>query len=218
MKKLIIFGNSIFAEVAYFYFKNYSNYDVIFFASEKKYINEKKKFGIKVISLEELLKIKKKDYFLFVAIGYSKMNIVREKYYKFFKKKKYKLASFIHPHAHVYSSKIGDHNFIMENVSLNPNSEIKSNNIIWSSAILGHHSKLGSNNFLSGNSTISGGCNIKDNCFFGVNSSVKDRINIKNSCFIDASEYVNKNLDNNIYFNSKINPKQILKTDKIFNV
>ena len=42
MKKLIIFGNSIFAEVAYFYFKNYSNYDVIFFASEKKYINKKK--------------------------------------------------------------------------------------------------------------------------------------------------------------------------------
>ena len=78
--------------------------------------------------------------------------------------------------------------------------------------------KIGSNNFISGNSTISGRCKIKDNCFFGVNSSVKDGINIKNSCFIDASEYVNKNLDNNIYFNSKINPKQILKTNKIFDV
>ena len=41
MKKLIIFGNSIFAEVAYFYFKNFSDYDVIFFASERKYIKEK---------------------------------------------------------------------------------------------------------------------------------------------------------------------------------
>ena len=218
MKKLIIFGNSIFAEVAYFYFKNFSDYDVIFFASERKYIIKKKMFGIRILTLEELLKIKKKDYFLFVAIGYSKMNSIREKYYKYFKKKKYKFASFIHPNACVYSSKIGDHNFIMENASLNPFSEIKDNNIIWSSSILGHHSRIGSNNFLSGNTTISGGCKIKDNCFFGVNSSVKDGINIKNSCFIDASEYVNKNLDNNIYFNSKINPKQILKTNKIFDV
>ena len=175
-------------------------------------------FGIRILTLEELLKIKKKDYFLFVAIGYSKMNSIREKYYKKLKKKNYKFASFIHPNAFVYSSKIGDHNFIMENASLNPFSEVKDNNIIWSSSILGHHSRIGSNNFLSGNTTISGGCTIKDNCFFGVNSSVKDGINIKNSCFIDASEYVNKNLDNNIYFNSKINPKQILKTNKIFDV
>tara|TARA_B100002051_G_C16670705_1_gene604373 strand:+ start:193 stop:849 length:657 start_codon:yes stop_codon:yes gene_type:complete len=218
MKKLVIFGNSVFAEVALYYFEKFSQYEVCYFASENKYIKTKKILNHTIISLEELLKLNKKEYYVFIAVGYSKMNTVRQKFYNFFKKKKFKFASFIHPNSFVYSSKIGEHNFIMENVNLNPYSEIGDNNIIWSSSILGHHSKLGSNNFLSGNSTISGKCIVKDNCFFGVNSSVKDSINIKNSCFIDANEYVNKNLDKYIYFNSKINPRNILKTNKIFNV
>ena len=41
MKKLIIFGNSIFAEVAYFYFKKFSDYDVIFLHLKKIYKDEK---------------------------------------------------------------------------------------------------------------------------------------------------------------------------------
>ena len=217
MKKLVIFGNSVFAEVASFYFEKFSQYEVCYFASENRYIKTKKILGRELISLEDLLRLNKKEYYLYIAIGYSKMNTARQKFYEFFENKKFKFASFIHPNAFVYSSKIGKHNFIMENVNLNPYSEIKNNNIIWSSSILGHHSKLGSNNFLSGNSTISGRCVIKNNCFFGVNSSVKDNTNIKNSCFIDANEYVNKNLDNYIFYNSKINPRNILKANKIFN-
>ena len=55
MKKLIIFGNSIFAEVAYFYFKNFSDYDVIFFASEKN-IKMKKNVWCKNIDLGGTIK------------------------------------------------------------------------------------------------------------------------------------------------------------------
>jgi len=218
MKKLIIFGNSLMAEVAHYYFEKFSNYEVICFSADRKFIKKKFLNKKKIIPTNELLNINKKDNELFVAIGYSKMNSIRENFFKFFKSKGFKIANFIHPNANVYSSNIGVNNFIMENVCLNPYSKIGDNNIIWSSSILGHHSNLGSNNFLSGNSIISGRCNIKNNCFFGVNSSVKDGVEIKDKCFIDANEYVSQNLKEKMFYNKKVNPKNILKTKDIFDV
>ena len=144
------------------------------------------------------------------------MNKTRENLYKKFRKLKFKFTNFVHPTAAVYSSKIGKNNFIMENVSINPHSIIGNNNIFWSSNIIGHHSKIGDNNFFSGNSTISGSNAVRNNNFFGVNCSTKDSVKIGSYCFIDANEYVSKDLVNEIYFNKKLNPKNRLKTSKIF--
>ena len=217
MNELIIFGNSILAEIAIFYFKNFSNYKISYIAHEKNYKKNKNIKGIKQITLEDALKKNKKKYKIFIAIGYSKMNFYRENFYLKFKLKGFKMANFIHPSSCIYSSKIGDNNFIMDNVSINPFSRIGSNNIFWSGSIIGHHCNIGNNNFFSGNSTISGNCIVKHNNFFGVNTSTKDGINIKNKCFIDANQHITKNLENEIYFNKEINPKQILKTSQFFN-
>jgi len=144
------------------------------------------------------------------------MNSVREKFYTKFKLKGFNMASFIHPSSYVYSLKIGENNFVMDNVSINPFSKIGNNNIFWSGSIIGHHCTIGNNNFFSGNSTISGNCIVKKNNFFGVNTSTKDGITISNKCFIDANQHINKDLKSEVYFNNKINPKQILKTSQIF--
>tara|TARA_B100000965_G_C19577744_1_gene752090 strand:- start:398 stop:1051 length:654 start_codon:yes stop_codon:yes gene_type:complete len=217
MRDLIIFGNSIFAEVAIYYFSNFSKYKVCYVSCEKKY---KKNFfdnNIEQITLEEALKKNKKKYQIFIAIGYSKMNTIRQKFYSKFKLKGFKMANFIHPSSSVLSKKIGDNNFIMDNVSINPFTAIGNNNIFWSGNIIGHHCNIGNSNFFSGNSTISGSCKIKDNNFFGVNTSTKDGITVGKKCFIDANQHISKNLPDEIFFNKEINPKLILKTSQIFN-
>ena len=56
MKKIIIFGTSGFAEVANFYFTNDSNYDVVAFTANKKFITKSKLFGLPVIPFEDLEK------------------------------------------------------------------------------------------------------------------------------------------------------------------
>ena len=73
-KKLILFGNSLMAEIAFYYFKNFTNYDLKYFVSEKKYIKNKKIFNIEVISLEDFLKKKDRSFNVFIARGYSKLN------------------------------------------------------------------------------------------------------------------------------------------------
>ena len=60
-KKLVIFGNSLMSEVAYYYFFNFSDYGKgeIIFSCDKKFINSKKKFNCDVISREALINLKK---------------------------------------------------------------------------------------------------------------------------------------------------------------
>ncbi len=217
-KNLVIFGNSTMAEIVFYYFKNFSNYKIKFFVTEKKFLKKQKIFGVDVITLEKFLKIKQIDFEVFVALGYSEMNKKREKFYNLFKTKKYKFTNFIHPDANCYFNKIGKNNFIMDNVSINPFSDIGDNNIFWSNVIIGHHNIIGNNNFFSGNSTISGNCKINNNCFFGVNSSTRDNLEINNFCFIDANQYVPKTLKIKTFFNIQVNPKLKLSTFQVFNI
>ncbi len=213
-KKLVIFGNSLMSEVAYYYFYNFTNYGnrEIIFASDKKFIKSKKKFNCDVISSDKLFKIRKYEIDLFIAIGYSKLNTIRQHFYNLFRKKNFNFTNFIHPSSKIYSKKIGKNNFIMENVSINPFTQIKDNNIIWSSTVIGHHNYIGSNNFFSGNTTISGNSKIDNNTFFGVNSCTKDKIQIRSYSFIDAGEYVSKSLKKYSFVNKSYNSQNKIKT------
>ena len=170
-----------------------------------------------MISLEDFLKKKDRSFNVFIAIGYSKLNKIREKFFKILKKK-YNIVNFIHPDASCYQKNLGINNFIMDNVSINPYTKIGDNNIFWSNCVIGHHTIIKNNNFFSGNTTISGNCEIKDNCFFGVNSSVKDSIKIESASFVDAKKYISKNLKKDIFYNQSINPKFLINTKQIFNI
>ena len=206
------------SEIVFYYFKNFSKYSnaEIIFSCDKKFINQKEKLGCEVVETKKLLKLNKKDFDFFLAIGYSKLNLVRQKFYEYFKRKNFPFINFVHPNVNNYSSKIGKNNFIMENVSINPYTSLGNNNIIWSSTIIGHHNKVGSHNFFSGNSTISGNSLIENNCFFGVNSCTKDNIKIKAFSFIDAGEFVNKSLKKYTFFNSIHNSRDKINTKDLF--
>ena len=211
-KNLLIFGNSIMAEVVFSYFSKYSNYKKIIFCAEKKYIKKGNKFISNVLPIDEALKLNKKFHDVFIAIGYSKMNTVREKFVNFFLKKNFSVTNFIHPNNNIFLKNLGVNNFIMENVSINPYTKIGNNNFFWSSVVIGHHNLIGSNNFFSGNVTVSGNSRIKNNCFFGVNSCTKDGVIIDDYSFIDAGEYVTNNLKKFFFYNKKVNPSGSVKT------
>ena len=211
-KNLLIFGNSLMAEVVFPYFSKYSNYNKIIFCAEKEYLKKINKFIFPVLSIDEALKLNKKVYDVFIAIGYSKMNTVREKFVNFFFKKNFRIVNFIHPNSNIFIKNLGINNFIMENVSINPYTKIGNNNFFWSSVVIGHHNLIGSNNFFSGNVTVSGNSKIRNNCFFGVNSCTKDGIEIDDYSFIEAGEYVANNLKKYFFYSKKLNPSGSVKT------
>lgn len=132
---------------------------------------------------------------IFIAIGYSKNNLLRTKKYIYFKELGFNFASFISDKSSIFTNIIGENCFILEDNTIQPFTSIGNNTILWSGNHIGHHSKIGNNCFISSHVVISGNCNIGDNSFLGVNSSVADGINIGKSCFVGMGVNITKNID-----------------------
>lgn len=204
MKKLIIFGIGEQAEMAYYYFKNDSNYEIEGFTVDKNYINQETLFDLPIIGFETIEKSYSNDiYELFIAIGYNKINKIRTEKYLACKEKGYKIASYISSKASVFTQDIGDNAFILEDNTIQPYVKIGNNVTLWSGNHIGHHSIITDNCFITSQVVVSGGCTIGENTFIGVNATLRDHITIGKSNVIGAGALILTDTENNkVYMES----------------
>jgi sugar O-acyltransferase (sialic acid O-acetyltransferase NeuD family) len=201
-KKLVIFGDSAFAEIAYEYFTHDSEYEVVAFTVSAKYLKNKKFHGLPVVPFETVKKTySPKKCEMHVALVYNNLNRDRQKFYMQAKKKGYKLANYISSNAFVWRNvKIGDNVFIFEDNTIQPFVVIGSNVTLWSGNHIGHHSKIGNHVFISSHVVISGFCQIGDFCFLGVNATIINNIKIGKDCLIGAGAIIVKDSANGSLF------------------
>lgn len=198
MKKLIIFGIGEQAELAYYYFKNESDYQVCGFTVDQAYIqNNTFLDNLPVIPLEELeQKCSPAEYAAFVAIGYSKVNQIRAQKYQVLKDKGYNFASFVSSKATNYAQNIGENCFILEDNTIQPFVKIGNNVTLWSGNHIGHHSIIKDHCFITSQVVVSGGCIIGESTFIGVNSTLRDHIEIGSHNVIGAGCLILANTEN----------------------
>jgi sugar O-acyltransferase (sialic acid O-acetyltransferase NeuD family) len=194
MKKLIVYGTGLVAEVAAFYFAKDSEYEVVAFANDSVFIKEETFAGFPVIPFEGLEKVHPpSEYAMFIALGYAKTNQIRQLRYAEAQEKGYACASYISSRAAYYGTPVGSNCFILENNVVQPYVQIGNNVTLWSGNHVGHHSRLGNNCFISSQVVISGGCSIGDNCFIGVNATLNDNITLGNFVVVGSGAVVSKN-------------------------
>jgi hypothetical protein len=77
-ERLILIGTGAFAQVAYEYFTHDSPYEVVGFAVEKDFIDEREIFGLPVVPFEEVTEhFAPSEHHFFVAITYYGLNRAR---------------------------------------------------------------------------------------------------------------------------------------------
>ena len=77
-KKLIIAGDSAFAEIAYEYFTHDSDYDVVAFAVERQYLKRDSLFGVPVVALEDVeSQYSPAEHSFYAAVVYTQGNKLR---------------------------------------------------------------------------------------------------------------------------------------------
>jgi len=201
MKKLIIFGIGEQAEMAYYYFKNESAYEVVAFTVDKEFINKENLFDLPILEFESIEeKYSNKEYEFFIAIGYNKVNKLRTEKYLACKEKGYSIASYISSKASIFTDRIGENCFILEDNTIQPFVSIGNNVTLWSGNHIGHHSIVENNCFITSHVVISGGCNIGENTFIGVNATLRDHIKIGKSNVIGAGALIlGDTEDNKVY-------------------
>ncbi len=193
-KSLLIVGTGPFAQVAALYFEEFGGYQVIGFACHDRFRTSEKIYGKDLFAIEDLpSSLAPSNVEVFVAIGYGKMNSMREAVFKEFENLGYKFSSFVHPNVKIWpGSFIGRNVFVFEDNTIQPFTSIGDNSILWSGNHIGHHSAIGSHCFISSHVVISGNCKVGKNVFIGVNATLHDGLNIGDFCLIGAGAVISK--------------------------
>jgi sugar O-acyltransferase (sialic acid O-acetyltransferase NeuD family) len=195
-RKLILLGDSAFAEVAFEYFQHDSPYEVVAFAVERAYLKRPELFGRPVVALEDLAaRYAPKDHSFHAAVVYTQLNRLRTRLYRTAKALGYEPASYVSPRAFVWRNvKLGEHCFVFEGNVLQPFVTVGDNVVLWSGNHVGHHSKIGDHCFVASHVVVSGFCDVGTNCFLGVNATLGNNVTVGADCLLGAGAVVTRDV------------------------
>ena len=196
-RPLVIVGAGEFAQIACEYFEHDSDYDVVAFSVEQKYLAQPTLADRPVVAYENLPTLySPADYQVFVAIPASQLNRLRTRFYLDAKRKGYRIATYVSSNAFVWrNAEIGENSFIFENNVIQPFVRIGNNCVLWSGNHVGHRTVVQDNVFVASHAVISGYCDIGDSSFIGVNTTFNDHIKIANDNVIGAGALVTRDTE-----------------------
>ena len=196
-KKVIIFGMQDYAELAHYYLKNDSPYEVVAFCLNEAYLPEEKMFkGLPIIPFEEVeQKYPAGEFSFFAPMSPKKMNQVREGVYNNIKTKGYNLVSYISSKATIFDNEIGDNCFVLEDNTLQPFTKIGNNVVLWSGNHIGHHGEIKDHVTFTSHVVMSGHCIIGENSFLGVNATLRDGLTIAKGTLVGMAAAITKDTD-----------------------
>jgi sugar O-acyltransferase (sialic acid O-acetyltransferase NeuD family) len=194
--KLILLGDSAFAEVAFEYFTHDSPYEVVAFAVERAHLKRSELFGRPVVPVEDLPdRYAPDDHWFYAAVVYTQLNRLRSRLYRTAKTMGYQPASYVSPRAFVWRNvKLGEHCFVFEDNVLQPFVTIGDNVVLWSGNHIGHHSTIGDHCFVASHVVVSGFCDVGPNCFVGVNATLGNNVTVGPDCLLGAGAVVVKDV------------------------
>lgn len=192
-----MFGLKDFAELAYFYLTNDSDFEVVAFTVNKEYCNQELFCGLPVVPFEELVThYPPESFHLFAPMSGAGMNKRRKDVYEQGKDKGYTFISYISSRATVLQPEnIGENCFILEDNTIQPFTTIGDNVVLWSGNHIGHHGVVCDHVFFTSHVVLSGHCKVEQNSFLGVNSTIRDGIVLAEGSFIAMSASITKNTE-----------------------
>jgi sugar O-acyltransferase (sialic acid O-acetyltransferase NeuD family) len=201
-KKLVIVGDSAFAEIAYEYFTHDSEYEVVGFSVEREFLKKTTLFNLPVVAFEEIEKrFAPGEHSVYAALAYAQLNRLRTRLANAAKAKGYSLASYVSSRAFVWRNvQIGEHCFIFEDNTVQPFVKLGNNVVLWSGNHIGHHSIIGNNVFISSHVVVSGFVEVAENCFLGVNSTLVNNIKIGRDCWLGPNVTIVRDTADAVFF------------------
>lgn len=196
-KKIIIVGDSAFAEIVHEYFDADSDYEVVGFSVERDFLKREDMRGLPIVPFEELeTRFDPATHEVYVATVYTQLNRLRARLAAAAKAKGYRLASYVSSRAFVWRNvELGEHCFIFEDNTVQPFVKIGNNVVLWSGNHIGHHSVIRDNCFIASHVVISGFCDIGENSFIGVNATLANNVTIGKDNWIGPNIAIMKNTE-----------------------
>ena len=220
VKKLVIIGDGETGMLAYEYFTNDSEYQVVAFCVEREFLAKKELYGLPVIALEDLEgSHPSKEYEVFVAVSSGALNRNRKTLYEKVKQIGYSCASYISSRAFVWkNADIGENCFVLEHNTVQPFVKIGNNVTLWSGNHIGHRSVIKEHCFVSSHCVISGFCTIGTCSFLGVNCTVENNVSIASDNFIGAGALIQKDTEPKSLYQGPQTELSRVNTHRLFRI
>lgn len=187
-RRVVVFGDGQVAELAHYYLSHDSPHEVVAFTVDAGRIKADTFLDLPVVPFEHLVETYPPDrYAMFVAIGYPRVNHIREEKYRQAKAMGYDLITYVSSAVRIWpSTEIGENCFIMEGCVIQPHTRIGNDVVIWAACHIGHHTVIEDHCFLSAHAVISGNTTIEEFAFLGVNASIRNGITIAREGVVGA--------------------------------
>jgi sugar O-acyltransferase (sialic acid O-acetyltransferase NeuD family) len=216
MRKLVIYGAGLIGEVAAFFFRKDSDYEVAAFTNATAFITSDHFDGLPIVPFETIQESHPPaDYDLFIALGYAKTNQIRQARFLEAKAMGYTCATYISSRATYFDNAVGENCFILENNVIQPFVTIGNNVTLWSGNHIGHHSKIRDHCFISSHVVVSGGCDIGENCFLGVNSTIRDNVTLGRFVVMSPGSIVMKDCEERTVVQPPESTYRVIRKDVI---
>lgn len=196
-QKVVIFGNRDTAQLANFYLKHDSDYDVVAFAVDKAFRTEESFEGLPLVDFEDVeTRFAPDQHRFFVPMTHRKMGDSRTKKYLEAKKKGYALISYVSSKATVFpGAPIGENCFILEDNTIQPFTRIGNNVVLWSGNHIGHHGEICDNVFFTSHVVMSGHVRIGEFSFLGVNATIRDGVTLASHTLVGMGAIISKDTE-----------------------
>ena len=178
MKSVILAGNAVTAEILYAYLRQDSRYKVVATVVDDEFVGSASVTDVHALGLSKLpVAFPSADVSIVMANGYNDLNRVRESLFHRLKAAGYRIETYVHPDARVYSHQpLGEGAIILPGSVIEPNVQIGANTLVWCNTTLAHHCTVAENCWIASGAVISGKATISRNSFVGVNATVVNNI------------------------------------------
>lgn len=223
MKKILIFGTSQTADLAYYYVSKHTDLQIISFVLTEDRIDEdfyipngtNQKYPLVAIeNIETIYDVK--EHLFFAPLTGIKMNDFRKEIYNMAKSKGYNFYSYISPFATILTEEIGENCFILEDNTIQPFTKIGNNVVLWSGNHIGHHSIIEDNVFITSQVVVSGNCVIGESSWVGVNATLSNNLTIGPKTLIGMGALLTKDTEKDSVYIGVPAKKQMKKSNEYF--
>jgi len=186
-KKLIIYGDSSYAEMLAHYFNSDSEYRVVAYCVDEAYRTRDEIEGVPVIALDQIAShFSPKEHHIFAAIGYKSVR-THKKLFEKIEALSFPVASYISTEAIVDSTcTIKENCLILPGVILEPHVTIEKNCFINSGATVCHHAKIKAHSILAAKSLIGGYVTVGESSLIGFHATVTELLSLGDETLLAA--------------------------------
>jgi sugar O-acyltransferase (sialic acid O-acetyltransferase NeuD family) len=191
-RPIVIFGAGDFPGMLAHLLTNDTGREVAAFTVDAAYIDKDSHYGLPLVPFETLTELyPPESHEILVAVGYSRMNALRQERLSSARQKGYRAAQLVAGSASVWpGTAVKGNTLLFEQCVLQSYVQMGENVILRAGSIIGHHSVVGSHSFIASRAVTGGHVRIGERSFIGLGAVLRDGVSIGDRCFVGAGAVV----------------------------